>query len=184
MKNFATLYNFLDRAIKNRNYPQNTALGLRAALNLFKNELNEDELNSLDVFKSHIDVITQTVFSKNKKLNSRSLEEYKSRVKKVLRDYEEYGVDNAKMSNWIPKSRSTTARKRAPTSSVIEMKSGESQNHTPFISHTNMHRIDLALRGADTKFTLIIPHDIKKTECETLKNILDSLCREEKNNHV
>lgn len=103
MKKINDLYDFIERAIKSRKYPENTGLSLKSALKLFERELNEDEKNSLDQFKRNIEQIYQTVFSKNKEYSADSLAVYKSRVLKAINDYEKYGTDPNKMANWIPK---------------------------------------------------------------------------------
>lgn len=100
---FETLYDFLNKAVKSRKYAESNASGLRVALKLFEAELNEEELNSLDVFKKNIEQIYQNVFSKNKNFSAGSLATYKSRVLKVVNDYEKYGQDATKMANWFPK---------------------------------------------------------------------------------
>lgn len=103
MKKFKDLYDFIDRAIKSRKYPENTGISLKTALKLFENELKEQELNSIDEFRKNIDQIYQSVFVKNKNFSAGSLATYKSRVIKTLNDYEKYGVDATKMANWTPK---------------------------------------------------------------------------------
>ncbi len=103
MKKFEVLYDFVDKAIKSRKYPENTGISLKTALKLFEGESNEQELNSVDEFRKNLDQIYQSVFTKNKKLSAGALATYKSRVLKVLNDYEKYGVDATKMANWSPK---------------------------------------------------------------------------------
>ena len=103
MKKFTDLYDFIDRAIKSRKYPDNTGMALKTSLKLFETELNEEERSSVDEFRKNIEQIYQNVFLKNKNFSAGSLATYKSRVLKVLSDYEKYGVDPTKMSNWSPK---------------------------------------------------------------------------------
>ena len=103
MKKFQQLFDFIDAAVKNRKYPESTAQGLKAALKIFQEQLNEDEANSLDKFKENLDQIYQSVVAKNPNFNFSSLATYKSRVNKVLGDYELYGIDPTKMVNWKPK---------------------------------------------------------------------------------
>ncbi|OHA84094.1 MAG: hypothetical protein A2937_02770 [Candidatus Yonathbacteria bacterium RIFCSPLOWO2_01_FULL_47_33b] len=103
MKKIQDLYEFIDRAVKSRKYPDNTGMALKTALKLFEAVLNEEERNSIDVFSKNIEQIYQNVFSKNKNFSASSLATYKSRVTKVLSDYEKYGVDPTKMANWSPK---------------------------------------------------------------------------------
>lgn len=103
MTKFQELYDFIDRAKKNRKYPEATAQSLRAALKLYDTELSDDERASLDKVKENFEQITRSVFSKNaSKFTASSLATYKSRVQKVFAEYEKYG-DPAKMNNWSPK---------------------------------------------------------------------------------
>lgn len=103
MAKFNELYDFIDRAIKSRKYPENTGMSLKAALKLFDKELNDEEHASVDEFRKNINQIYQNVFTKSKDFTAASLATYKSRVIKVLNDYERYGVDPTKMANWSPK---------------------------------------------------------------------------------
>lgn len=103
MKKFQDLYDFIDRAVKSRKYPNNTGMSIKTALKLFETELNDEERNSIDEFRKNLEQIYQNVFSKNKDFTASSLATYKSRVLKVLADYEKYGVEPAKMASWSPK---------------------------------------------------------------------------------
>ena len=103
MKTIKDLYEFIEVATRNRKYPTSTAQGLRAAVKLFDSELNEDERGSLDKVKANLDQIYQSVFAKNKNFTAASLATYRSRLLKVINDYEKYGTDPTKMANWNPK---------------------------------------------------------------------------------
>lgn len=101
------LNKFLDIAVKNRKYSINTAYAIRAALNLFGQELNEDELNSYEVFKDRFDSIYESISRKNgSKFTASSLQTYRSRMEKVMSDYEQYGTDVNKLASWNPPIRS------------------------------------------------------------------------------
>lgn len=119
MNKFVALYDFVDRAVKNRKYPSNTAHGMRAALRMFEVEINEEEKASIDKFRDNLDQIYQSVSIKNKDVAASSLMSYKSRVSKVLKDYERYGVDPTKMANWSVKT-IVRQRKEASTESRSE----------------------------------------------------------------
>ena len=127
MAKFNDLYEFIDRAVKNRKYPSNTALGLKAALKLFENEANDDEKNSLDKFKQNLDQIYHSVSIKNKDVTAGSLATYKSRVNKVLREFEQYGIDPTKMNNWSVK---TIVRQKRKEVSKTEKKSVEEKEES------------------------------------------------------
>lgn len=102
-ENINTLKEFITSADKSRKYPHNTALGLSAALKLFEAEMNEDEKKSLSLLVNNLDQIYASVFQKNKtKMSAGSLQTYKSRVSKVIADYENYGKNATKMASWNP----------------------------------------------------------------------------------
>lgn len=103
MNKFQDLYDFVDRAIRSRKYPENTGMALKTALKLFEAVLTEEERNSISEVEKNLGQIYQSVFSKNKNFSSDSLATYKSRVSKVISDYKKYGTDPAKMANWSPK---------------------------------------------------------------------------------
>lgn len=101
---FKDLYTFIERAVKSRKYPDNTGYALKVALSLFESELNDEEHNSLDVFKKNLDQIYRSVCSKNStKYSAGSLATYKARVIRTVKDYEHYGIDPTKMASWNPK---------------------------------------------------------------------------------
>ncbi len=110
MTKFSELPGFVDDAVKNRKYPPNTAFGLKAALRMFEGELNEEEKKSIEKVRENINQLSQSVSQKNKsKLSASSPGVYKSRVLKVVNDYEKYGTDPTKMANWSVK---VTTRKK------------------------------------------------------------------------
>ncbi|MEK7096319.1 MAG: hypothetical protein AAB896_03460 [Patescibacteria group bacterium] len=105
MKNdIQNLYEFIDGAVRSRKYPVNTGHSLRAALKIFELELNEEERASAEKFQENIEQIYLNVFNKNKnRFSAISLATYKSRIIKLLNDYDQYGRDPNKMVNWTPK---------------------------------------------------------------------------------
>lgn len=173
------LYDFIDTALRNRKYPPNTAQGYKAALRVFDTELNDDERGSVQKTIDNIDQISNLVFSK-KKISAASLATYKSRLTKVVVDYNKYGTDATKMANWSPKviapraKRSRTESDGAPSS---VSSSFQENSEAGGVVSTNMHKIELALRP-DAKFILIVPRDLKSTEFTTLQAILTSLINE------
>lgn len=169
------LITFIDTATRNRKYMPNTAHGLKAAVRLFQGELNEEELASLDLVKKNIEQIYQGIFSKNSKFTAASLTTYKWRMLKVIDDYENYGTDATKMSNWAPKV--IKRGKRSSEKSALKPDSGSKttdQDDYKEVIPSNMHKIELALR-ADAKFVLVIPRDLRKSEVTTLNAVLTSL---------
>ena len=170
------LYDFIETAMRNRKYPTSTAQGLRAAVKLFDSELNDDERKSLDTVKGNVEQIYQSVFTKNKNFTAASLATYKSRFLKVISDYEKYGTDPTKMTNWNPKviTRTKKATKEPATNFTPKDEGPDNTDGLTGAIPTNMHKIELALRH-DAKFILIIPRDLKQTEVTTLNAILASL---------
>lgn len=165
------LSDFIERAVKSRKYPESTAQGLRAALKLFESVLNHEEKESLDLFKKNIDPIYQSVATKyGREYSAGSLAAYKSRVLKIVSDFEKYGNDATKMASWSPKIIKRSPRKKADVATEIDNTGGSIV--PPALP--GMHKIELALRS-DTKFLIMVPMDITKTECAMLKAVLDSL---------
>lgn len=169
------LYDFIDTAHRNRKYPLNTAQGLRAAVKLFDAELNDEERKSVDTVKNSLEQIYQSIFTKNK-MTASSLTTYKSRFLKVINDYEKYGTDPTKMTNWNPKIivRAKRTAEKPTEKQNDNQERDDSDNGYNDVIPTNMHKIELALR-VDAKFVLIIPRDLKLTEVNTLNAILTSL---------
>lgn len=165
------LYDFLDRAVKSKKYPENTAISLKTALKLFEKELSEEEHNSIDEFKKNINHVYSRVFSKNKNFSAGSLVTYKSRVLKIINDYQKYGIDPTKMANWSPK---ITIRSKRKLSSTKEDQDIQTTKEEANITQVGMNRIELSLRP-DSKCIIIVPMDMTSTECLKIKAVLDSL---------
>lgn len=180
MKTIKDLYEFIEVATRNRKYPTSTAQGLRAAVKLFDSELNDDERDSLDKIKANLDQIYQGVFAKNKNFTAASLATYRSRLLKVINDYEKYGTDPTKMANWNPKVIVRRPKKVKSTQDKTVGRAESPQNSAGDTAPTpgNMHRLELALRPG-VKFIVIIPQDIKETEAATLNALLTSLVKKE-----
>lgn len=168
MAKVSDIYDFIDRAVKSRQYAENTALGLKAALRLFEKYLNEEEKQSVEKIKANLDQIYNQVFNKNKDMSAGSLATYKFRVRKVINDYEQYGKDATKMASWSPKRVTRSGRKKGSTDEAKSLDALSSS--VPGSSH----RIELALR-ADTKCLLIIPMDLNANDVKKIKGVLDSM---------
>ncbi len=173
MQKFNNLYTFIDLAKGNRKYPENTANNLKSALKIFEKVLTEDELNSISLLEDRIEEIFISVINNNKNKNIGSLNTYKARVLRILRDYKKYGVNPSKIQNWQIKTRNSIP--------LLNKKDNADKNkiilsdpiNTPV---DNMHKIELSLE-AGTIATLLIPKDIKISEAETLKAIIYSLIK-------
>jgi len=129
MAKIKDLYDFIERAEKNRKYVPNTALGLKAALRLFDAEANNEELGSIDKFKENIEQIYHGVSLKNKNMAASSLATYKARVLKVIQDYEKYGADPTKINTWVVKVRSV-AKKQKENISLAKTRTHEAEKQS------------------------------------------------------
>jgi hypothetical protein len=165
---FQDLYEFIDRAVKSRKYPENTGMALKTALSLFGKELSDEEKLSIDEFKKNLEPIYQNVFTKNKNFSASSLATYKSRVMKVLGDYEKYGVDPTKMTNWSPKVIKRTSKKTGSGASGAQKDSLNTDDRAPISG--GPHSFDFA--GG---VKLLIPKTAKFTDA-----IMDGALKETK----
>lgn len=171
MHGLSALYNFLNLAQNNRKYPVNTANNLKSALKIFEQVLTKEELNSLDLIEQRIEEIFLSVLNANKGKSIESLNTYKARLLKVIKDYKKYGQNPAKIQIWQPKLHKSTpllnrSDKQDKTLSILS-----ALNHTPVES---VHKIELSL-SSGSRAILSIPRNIKKIEAQILKSIIDSL---------
>ena len=176
MNKFKDLYEFIDFAKSNRKYPENTANGLKSALNIFEKVLNIDELGSVDLVEDSIEEIFINVVSKNKGKSIGSLNTYKARVLKVINDYQKYGINPSKIQGWVTKiSRPSNHKSFKKDTSDKET----DRVQTVLSDHTNtpVHKIELCLRD-NMKSIIHIPKDISAREAKMIKDILDSLVAE------
>ena len=149
MTKFSNLLEFVERAQRNRKYPEATAQSLKAALRLYDTELSEEEKVSLEKVKRDFEQITHSVFSKNaSKFTAASLATYKSRVLKAFADYEKYG-DPAKMSNWSPRVIHRGKKSEQRTSSSA----GQTQSHQED-THFSGQPYVLSDRGAGWRLSI------------------------------
>ena len=173
MNKLKDLYDFIDFAKGNRKYPENTANGLKSALKIFEKELNLDELNSVDMIEDNIEEIFINVVAKNKDKSIGSLNTYKARVLKIIKEYQKYGVNPSKIQGWSTKLRKVTDHK--PVKEDTQDKEID-KPQTVQSDHTNtpVHKIELSLRD-NMKSVIIVPKDITAKEVKMIKGVLDSL---------
>ncbi len=177
MNKYLDLYDFIDFAKGNRKYPENTANGLKSALKIFEKELNIDELSSIDLVEDNIEEIFVSVVGKNKDKSIGSLNTYKARVLKVIKDYQRYGVNPSKIQGWDTKSNKPAERKIAKEDNLDK---NQDKIQTSVSDHINtpVHKIELSLRD-NVKSVIIVPKDITAKEVKIFKNMLDSLVVDE-----
>lgn len=180
MTKFQDLIEFVNRAERNRKYPAATAVALRAALNFYASDLTDEEASSLEKFRKDFDQISQSVFVKNaNKFSAGSLTTYKSRVLKVMSDFEKY-TDPAKMSSWTPKfivrakKQKTDSKKDDRISAHNHSENGDEQDTENDLSSVRMHKIEFALRE-DVKVVIRVPIDLSVKEASRVKALIDTL---------
>lgn len=177
MTKFQDLYEFVDIAARNRKYPESTAQALKAALKLYSAELNDEESENIDKFKENFEQIVQSVFSKNKSnFTTTSLATYKSRVQKVLTDFERYS-DPIKMNSWSPKV-ITRSKKKVSQASASDSDDNFVDAKNSSVTENNVHKIELALRPG-VKMLLIVPRDLKELEAKMINSIVASLVKKD-----
>jgi site-specific recombinase XerD len=174
MDKFISLYDFIDFARANRKYPDSTANNLKSALKIFQKELNAEELKSIDMVQESIEEIFRSLVIANKEKSIISLNSYKARLLKVIKDYRKYGKEPGKMQNW------STKEKKSTGVLIKEDKTDKKKiSLSNFINDSveNLHKIDLSLTSGRAQIT--VPKNIKPSEIKTIKNILDSLSTQE-----
>ena len=171
MEKFTNLYDFIDFAKANRKYPENTANNLKSALKIFEKELNAEELKSINMVEASIEEIFRSVALANKNKSIISLNTYKARLLKVIKDYKRYGADPSKIQNWQTKTRKSTP---------LLIKKDKTDKNNINLSDTihspvdNCHKIEFSLESGE-KVLILIPRGVNANEIKTIKNILDSL---------
>jgi len=171
---FTILYDFIDFAQSNKKYLPSTANNLKSALKIFEKELNTEELKSIDMVENSIEEIFRSLVIANKNKSIISLNTYKARLLKVIKDYKKYGANPSKIQHWFIKTRKYTP--------LLIKKDKTDKNKINLSNHINTpvenyHKIELSLRD-NVKSTLIIPKDISVKEVKVIKGVLDSLTAE------
>jgi len=175
MNKFIDLYNFIDLAKNNRKYPPNTANGLVSALKLFEKQLNVDELGSVGLIEDNIEEIFIGVVGANKDKNIASLNTYKTRLLKVISDYQKYGINPSKMQGWqVSLSRPATHKTVKPDIKDRNLDKIETDLSTSV--DTPVHKIDLSLKNGG-RAVILVPNNLDRKDADTIKNILDSLTK-------
>jgi hypothetical protein len=167
---FISLYDFVDFAKANRKYPDNTANNLKSAIKIFEKELNTEELKSISMVEDSIGEIFRSLVIAHKDKSIVSLNTYKARLLKVIKDYKKYGAEPSKIQNWITKTKKSTPlliKGDKPDKKKIIL---SNPINTPV---DNLHKIELSFNTG--KAQISIPKDLSAAEVKTIKDILDSL---------
>ncbi len=172
------LKDFITVAQKSRKYNPNSAAGLRTALRLFEKELNEEEKNSLQLFQENLEQIYQQVLNKNlSSYTAESLDVYKKRIARLLRDYGEYGIDPTKMAAWNPKVRRMKREKKAVVQDDWNkelVKEEQKQQGGVVVPKTPMTKFELQLREGVVAM-IYTPHDLSIEEAKKIRGYIDYL---------
>lgn len=172
---FKNLYEFIDIAEKNRKYLPNTATNYRTPLRLVESELTDEEKNSTDLVKTHLNDIFTLLYSKNStKLSASSLEVYKRRVRSLISDYEQYGTDPTKIAAWDRKAltRKPKVKKAKEVESTPESLSTEMDKPT---NSSNIQSAELNLSRGKGK--IIVPQELSEEDRVLLKFQIDVLAK-------
>lgn len=170
MDKFINLYDFIDFAKANRKYPDNTANNLKSALKIFEKELNAEELKSIDMVEESIGEIFKSLVIANKNKSIVSLNTYKARLLKVIKDYKKYGAEPSKIQSWVVKIKKSTP---------LLIKKDKTDKKNIILSNSinspveNLHKIDLSFDYG--KAQISIPKNINEKEAKMIKDIIDSL---------
>jgi len=167
---FTNLYDFVDFARANRKYPDSTANNLKSAIKIFEKELNAEELKSINMVEDSIGEIFRSLVIAHKDKSIVSLNTYKARMLKIIKDYKKYGVDPAKMQRWQTKEKKSTPlliKKDKPDTKKIIL---STLIHDPV---DNCHKIKLSFDCGEVEIR--IPKDITQKDAKTIKSVIDSL---------
>ncbi|MCX6718245.1 MAG: hypothetical protein NTY81_01415 [Candidatus Staskawiczbacteria bacterium] len=171
---FVDLYNFIDFAKANRKYADNTANNLKSALKIFEKELNAKELESIDMVEDSIGEIFRSLVIANKNKSIVSLNTYKARLLKVIKDYKKYGAEPSKIQHWVAGTRKSTPLLIKKDISDKKKITLSNPINTPV---DNLHKITLSFECG--KAEILIPKNMGAKEAKIIKDIIDSLSIEE-----
>lgn len=184
MKNsIEQLQDFVHRALRNYKYKPNTATALQGALKLFSSVMTEDELATEGFIKSRIEELAERLHTKYpQKYSVDSLRVYKSRIARVITDFEKYGADAKSMASWNPLS---NQRKRMPklqekatakNSEKDEVIAVQADVSLPELSSQNGKVADLHLPLAGGRNIVIYyPNDLTENEAEKVGAVLKTV---------
>ena len=173
MDKFKDLYDFIDFAKANKKYAANTANNLKSALKIFEKELNAEELKSISMVEDSIGEIFRSFVIANKGKSIISLNTYKARLLKVIKDYKKYGAEPGKIQNWVTKTRKSLpdGRQAHPKDKLDKNKIILSNSINSPVD--NLHKIDLSFDSG--KAQISVPKNISGKDVKIIKDILDSL---------
>lgn len=167
----ATLDSFIKAAETSRKYLPNVASNFRTPLRLIEPELNEEEGQSMEVFKKNLDQIFKIFYSKNQsKYSAASIEVYRRRMRTLISDFENYGGDTGKMANW---NREIITRKRGKKELISnrqEAVSDQTDEESVTRSGGNVSRFEMPLSNG--KAIIIIPADSNLADIQIIEDYI------------
>ncbi len=108
------LIQFAEKAERNYKYKPASAGSLITAAKVFNTVMLEDERQSTEVIRAKLDEMVNRVDIKYpKKYSNDSLITYKTRMLRLLGDFERYGTSAQAMASWSPAQIKRTAGKKA-----------------------------------------------------------------------
>jgi hypothetical protein len=174
------IYEFIDSAAHSRKYLPNTASALKTATRLFESELTDEEKQSVELIQQNLSNIHRAVFEKNKtKYTASSLDVYRKRVSKVIKDYLAYGVDPSKMHGWNPTTRKPVERRQQKSA----LDKSLDQNHSADKEHQpDPDSVKIEWPFSNTrKAIILLPDNLSQEEAEVLKNLIGMRAEVNKN---
>lgn len=170
--NISQIYEFIDSAAHSRKYPANTASSLKTALRLFEGELTDEEKDSIELVQKNLNTIYRAVYEKNKtKYTANSLDVYRKRVSKVIKDYLAYGIDPSKMHAWSPNIRKRAERQKQKSNSTKSEVDTYDKGQKEDTAEIGSVKIEWPL-SKNRKAIILIPDDLTHGEAKILKNLI------------
>lgn len=166
------LNDFIDRALKDRKYPLNTAINLKSPFKWIEPELTEEEKNSFDILKKNLDQIFNTAYAKSSKLSASSIEVYKRRTKNLIEDYERYGKDPSAMANWNRPILTRKQKDRSINKTSPKTINDISQNIVNSEDNSLTRHEEMLHNG---KAFILTPHPLVKQDISVLRAYIDYL---------
>jgi hypothetical protein len=168
------LKEFLSKAEKLGKYPRNTAVAMQSALRVVEEGLLPEEPGSPEYLIEHLEEIFNRQLQKLE-LTEGSLQAYIGRVRRVINDYQKYGLDPKALLAWKPKIIQRALKGRNGSlqaeESVLGMPPLSSQL-APGSNKAALKTLLWSLR-ADLSIQIQLPVDLNKKDVERLKKLLD-----------
>ncbi len=168
------LIDFVEKAARLGKYPANTAGGIVSPLKIVSRGLTPEEPTDLDYISEHIDEIFHRQ-ARILNLTSASLQVYIRRVRRVIRDFKQYGTDPKKFNAWRPAITRRVEKKAATMSNQADERSNASMPRSqPTDGQTDMwlRTLTWALRK-DLLIQIQLPSDLNANDAARLKKLLD-----------